>query len=151
MGKRKISTIRFFAEKVSVAPQNGDNTGFHKAGPQWFRDRVEINGTEPDAPAVDIKVFEKMLLQPGFFEPFTCTCGNAGCANIDSFVRCLHKDDLIIMVIRDPLRSPEWTLEEEFEHSCQQRQKFRYKAHLFRRSDISRGLEELKRFYGRAF
>ena len=45
-----------------------------------------------------------MLQAPGDYWPFTCTCGIPEDVNIDFPVRCYHKDDLIIMVIREPLR-----------------------------------------------
>ena len=64
MKQKKLSTIRFFLEQVSKAPLFDDAAGFHKINEQWFRDRVEINGMQPDCPAVDIKEFHKML-QPG--------------------------------------------------------------------------------------
>ena len=97
MKKRKISTIEFFWEHCE--PQYGYDVGFHKINGVWMRARVKINGEEPDCRAIDIREFDKMLAAPGDYEPFTCTCGYMEDADIQYPVRCLHKDDLIILVV----------------------------------------------------
>jgi hypothetical protein len=56
MKTRKISTIEFFLEQCE--PQYEFDVGFHKINGIWMRDRVKINGVEPDCRAVDIREME---------------------------------------------------------------------------------------------
>ena len=54
MKKRDFSTIEFFLERRE--PQYGyDDVGFHNINGVWMRDRVKINGKEPDCRAIDIR------------------------------------------------------------------------------------------------
>ena len=159
MKVRKISTISFLLEKVSKAPLEGYTAGYHQINGEWFRDRVEIDGIRPECPAVDINEFYRMLRSPGDYEPFTCTCGNPECANIDSYVRCLHKGELIVMVIRDPLlcigpcqgckfeKDPGLCPAEHIFWSDCPFLRFRYRAYLFRREDMENELKNLERAY----
>ena len=154
MKERKISTIKIFQEKVPAPLENYDH-GYHKIDGSWFRDRIEIDGIQPDCPAIDIKEFRRILQAPGDYELFTCTCGNAGCIDIDYPVRCRHKQNLIILVIRSPLRSivdctgckfekdPERCPADGIWNTCPFR-KFHYNAYTFRREDIEAELSTLK-------
>lgn len=154
MKEREIEQIEFFFRKASHTPQD-DEIGFRLINGIWMQDRVRINGVEPDCPAVDFKEFEKMLESPGIYEPFTCTCGVSDCHNIDFPVRCLHKDDFLILVIRDPLRRIGPCKGCQFErdpdrcpaeHICYWECPFltyRYRAHVFRKSEISERMKAL--------
>ena len=157
MKTRKISTIEFFWEQCE--PQYGYDVGFHKINGVWMRARVKINGEEPDCRAIDIREFDKMLAAPGDYEPFTCTCGYMEDADIQYPVRCLHKDDLIILVIRDPLRSLGPCEDCEFYgnhgNNCPVDLwfsdcpfiKYKYNALIFRKKDIIDGLKNLRKTY----
>lgn len=159
MAQRKISTIRFFLEKVSEAPVWDECTGYHKINGEWFRDRMEIDGVQPNCPAIDIKEFHRMLSHPGNYDPFTCTCGNSGCADIDFYVRCLHKDDLIIMVCREPLQRKGPCKGCKFENDetlCPAEHiywddcpflTFSYRAYIFQRENIETELLKLEKSY----
>lgn len=96
-----------------------------------------------------------MLQAPGDYWPFTCTCGIPEDVNIDFPVRCYHKDDLIIMVIREPLR---WNppcdfcdkkksseCPDEYEWGRCPDPQFHYHAFRFRKDDIRNGLAALSK------
>ena len=117
--KREISTISFFLEPSDV-PLKDYEMGYYRISGKWFKLQMTIDGVCPDCPAIDIKEFYRMLNAPGDYEPFTCTCGNSGCANIDYYVRCRHKGELMILFIRDPLRGCDPDREDDFDR------KFRY-------------------------
>ena len=159
MKKRDFSTIEFFLERRE--PQYGyDDVGFHNINGVWMRDRVKINGKEPDCRAIDIREFDKMLAAPGEYEPFTCTCGYMEDCNIQYPVRCFHKHDLIILVIRDPLRTigpcDECEFYDDTRNNCPVDYwysdcpfiKYKYHAHIFRREDIIAGLKNLRKMHG---
>lgn len=154
--RRKFDGISFYREVAS--PRFDGDRGYVMIDGIWMRDRVKINGEEPDCPAVDVSEFERMLRKPGDYWPFTCTCGIPEDANIDFPVRCFHHGDLIIMVWRDPLRRvgpcescefyrPKGGFEdcpaEGLFFDCPFLQ-FRYVAHRFRREDIVRELAKLR-------
>ena len=88
MKSRKISSIEFFLEQRE--PQYDYDVGFHKINGIWMRDRVKIDGEEPDCRAIDTREFDKMLAAPGDYEPLTCTCGYMEDCNIQYPVRCFH-------------------------------------------------------------
>ena len=132
--RRKFDGIRFYREVAS--PRFDGDRGYVMIDGVWMRDRVKINGEEPDCPAVDVSEFERMLRKPGDYWPFTSPCGFPPDANIHVPVRCFHKDDMIIMVWRDPLQGGDY-------HDWPSQQ-FRYVAHRFRREDIIKGLAKLR-------
>ena len=150
--RRNLDKIRFFREIAKSPPQYVEDTGYTLIHDQWMRDQIEINGHRPDCPAIDFKEFCKMLQSPGDYWPFTCTCGFPEDACIHFPVRCRHKDDLIILVIREPLRRippcdscnkkksdcPGWYEEE----SCPEPH-FHYQAFRFRKEEIQHGLYSL--------
>ena len=63
MKTRKISSIEFFLEQCE--PQYEYDVGFHKINGIRMRDRVLIDGEEPDCRAIDIREFDKMLAARG--------------------------------------------------------------------------------------
>jgi len=156
--RRKFDGISFYREVAPQPPRPGYEHGYIMIDGVWMRDRVKINGEEPDCPAIDISEFERMLQRPGDYSPFTCTCGIPDDAYIDFPVRCFHKEDTIIMVWRDPLRrvgpceSCEFYRSKGSFEDCPAEGlffdcpflKYRYVAHRFRREDIVRELAKLK-------
>lgn len=155
MKKRKIASIEFFLEPFE--PEDEFDVGSHKINGIWMRDRVKINGEKPDCRAIDIREFEKMLAAPGKYEPFTCTCGHMEDCEIHYPVRCFHKEDFIILIIRDPLRTIGPCADCEFNiHNCPADfwypdcpflEKYKYRAHIFLKSDIADGLKKLRNMY----
>ena len=153
--RRKFDGIRFFREKAKFPPQYTGDVGYILINDQWMTDEVEINGIRPDCPAVDLNEFHKMLQAPGDYWPFTCTCGHPEDADINFPVRCYHKDDLIVMVIREPLR---WNppcdfcdkkksaeCPDEYEWGRCPDPQFHYHAFRFRKDDIRNGLAALSK------
>ena len=158
MKKRDFSSIEFFLEQRE--PQYETDVGFHKINGVWMRDRVKINGEEPDCRAIDIREFDKILASPGKYEPFTCTCGYMEDCDIQYPVRCFHKHDLIILLMRNPLRTigpcetcrfysaDVNTCPADFYFPDCPFLEYRYCAHIFRREDIITGLKNLRNMYG---
>ena len=57
------------------------------------------------ADGLEFGVFADMLEQAGDYFPFCCSyCGESGCDNIFAPIRCFHKADEIILVLREPLQ-----------------------------------------------
>ena len=159
MKKRKIASIEFFLEPCEAGDKF--DVGFHKINGIWMRDGVKINGEEPDCPAVNIREFEKMLAAPGKYEPFTCTCGYMEDCEIHYPVRCFHKEDFIILIIRDPLQTIgpcddcEFFADRIYSDKCPAEfyfpdcpfLEYKYRAHIFLKSDIADGLKKLRGMY----
>lgn len=153
--QRKISTIRFFREEAPRPPSHTFDIGFIKIDGKWMRDRVEIDGKVINcSPAVDFRAFYKMLSFPGLYYPFTCTCDLPWDADIDNPVRCLHKDNLIIMVLREPLINtpPCDTCPDCIDDKCKYdflsgecpvNGPFKYYSLLFDKEKFRQGLEEM--------
>lgn len=154
---RDFSCIEFFVEQCE--PHFETDVGFHLINGVWMRDRVKINGKEPDCRAIDISEFEKMLAAPGDYEPFTCTCGHMEDCSIQYPVRCFHKQNLIIWVMRYPLRTilpcDDCEFDDDNVKSCPAEYlywecpfiKYKYQAYIFRREDIIAGLKNLRKKY----
>ena len=157
--RRKFDDIAFYREVAPSPPLSGSYMcGYLMVDGVWMRDRVKINGEEPDCPAIDFSEFERMLEKPGDYWPFTCTCGIPLDHEIDFPVRCFHKGDTIIMVWRDPLRrvgpckSCEYYRKNGSFEDCPAEGdfsdcpflQFRYVAHRFRREDIVQGLAKIR-------
>ena len=103
MEKHPVDTIR-----ISVAPGKGPLTAMFGAtvmnGVEYMHS-VYINDICIWADGVDITDFEHMLDQPGDYWPFFCSyCGVPGCADIFYPVRCRHRGDQLVLVMREPLQ-----------------------------------------------
>ena len=103
MKERSIDTIR-----ITVTPGETPLTAYYGA---TFKDGVAyvhgvyINDQAIWADGVRIQDFEDMLEAPGDYWPFFCSyCGEPGCEDIFYPVRCRHRGDQVVLVMRDPLR-----------------------------------------------
>lgn len=126
-----------------------------RRGETWFyRITVAINGVPVDATAVAVEEFAKMLRKPGRYWPFTCNCGIPDCDNVDMPVRCYHRRDAVIMVIREPLRQVTFcesiacpdVRDCPFEIGDCPLVIPRYHAYCFERSKLVAGLREVMAF-----
>jgi len=151
--ERGIDKIEFYYAEATNPPLSNCTIGYSCFNKKWMKDSVSINGKQLDVPAVLFSEFELMLERQGDYWPFTCTCDNPGCANIDWPVRCFHKDDLIVLVIRDPVQEclPCETCDEESTCTLNRWQcPYQYKhyhAYCFSRSAMRQSLDNCREIY----
>ncbi len=152
---RTIDTI-----KITVTPGRGPLTPLYgatvKDGVNYIH-AVSINGEHVWGDGVSISSFEDMLQKPGDYWPFFCSyCGEPGCADIFYPVRCFHQDDLLILVIRDPLRDSCFACSEykdceigetDAADNCPKRRPH-YHAYRIRKEQLRQQLEDLRREFG---
>ena len=109
---------------------------------------------------VDLSDFEAMLKAPGDYWPFFCSyCGIPGCAGIFSPVRCFHKDDLLILVVRRPLQDVSCDICEDSGHCAMEKNRDyydcpkcrpHYRAYRIRKEQLRQQLQALKSEFGDA-
>ncbi len=108
---------------------------------------------------VDLSDFEAMLEASGDYWPFFCSyCGEPGCAGIFSPVRCFHKDDLLILVVRRPLLntcdfcddSDQCAMEKNGDSYDCPKCRPHYRAYRIRKEQLREQLQALKSEFGDA-
>ena len=137
MNGRTVDTI-----KITVTPGRGGLTALYgatvKDGVEYMH-HVYINGESIWSDGVSISTFEKMLRKPGDYCPFFCSyCGEPGCVDIFYPVRCFHKADRLILVIRRPLRD-----------SCDcPKRRPRYHAYCIEKEQLRQQIYSLRKEFG---
>ncbi len=155
MDRKTVDTI-----KITVTPGRGGLTALYgatvKDGVEYMH-HVYINGELIWSDGVSISSFEKMLQKPGDYWPFFCSyCGEPGCADIFYPVRCFHKADLLILVIRNPLRDTCLACgeygnceTEETEESCDcPKRRPRYHAFSIEKEQLRQQIADLRKEFG---
>ncbi len=155
MKERAIDVIR-----ITVTPGRGALTALygatHKDGVEYVHS-VYINDEYIWSDGVYLSDFEKMLTTPGDYWPFCCSyCGIPEDVNIFSPVRCRHKGDLLVLLIRRPLQDKCLTcsnqegcsfLENGAEYDCPQFRS-RFRAYCIKKEQLRQQLDELKKEFG---
>ena len=155
MKKRSIDTI-----EITVTPGNTPLSALYGA---TFKDGVayihcvHINGQYIWSDGVDISDFEHMLDKPGDYWPFFCSyCGEPGCADIFYPVRCRHRGDQLVLVIRDPLRDSCFSCKDYEnctiegsgkEDDCPKRRPH-YRAYCIEKEQLRQQLSALRKRFG---
>ena len=146
--------------KIAVTPGRAGLTAQHgvtvKDGVEYMH-HVYINGDLVWSDGVSIASFEDMLKKPGDHWPFFCSyCGEPGCVDIFHPVRCFHKADRLILVIRRPLQDTCLICGkygnceiEETEASCDcPERRPRYHAYCIKKEQLRQQLADLRREFG---
>ena len=155
MKKRSVDTI-----KITVTPGRGGLTALYgatvKDGVEYMHS-VFINGVNIWSDGVDITDFERMLNTPGDYWPFFCSyCGEPGCADIFYPVRCRHRGDQLILVMRDPLQDNCFSCgdyddcskcDTDERYDCPKRRPH-YHAYCIEKEQLRRQLFDLRKEYG---
>ncbi len=116
MNKRTIDTIKLTVTPTCRTWEDDWRAELYDGREVWFASTiidgiryihtVYINDKCIWEDGVYLSAFEEMLRKPGDYWPFTCSCcGEPSDADIQYPVRCRHRGDQIILVIRDPLQS----------------------------------------------
>ena len=155
MKQRTIDTI-----KITVTPRRGGLTALYgatvKDGVEYIH-HVYINGESIWSDGISISTFEDMLRKPGDYWPFFCSyCGEPGCVDIFYPIRCFHKDDLLILVIREPLRDTCFDCGkygncgiEETEGACDcPKRQARYRAYCIKKEKLRQQIANLRKEFG---
>ena len=104
MSSHELEIIEFFIEPIKGSAL-GAYYGVTEIDCKTYWNRYCINGKFLGADGLEFGTFAEMLENPGDYFPFCCSyCGVSGCDNIFAPIRCFHKADEIILVIRDPLQ-----------------------------------------------
>lgn len=146
MEKHQLETIKF-----SVKPSSGgDSYGITMINGRIYRNQCSINDEFLGVDGLIFDVFAEMLEKPGDYWPFCCSyCGISGCDSIFVPIRCFHKEDEVILVIRDPLQEEcvfckkhrECDISSPF--TCDMAHPV-YRAHRFSKEQMRQALESCK-------
>ena len=144
MSKHELETIEFSIEPYS--PNDTAYFGITEINGKKYCNKCSINGKIIASDGIYFEIFADMLNRPGDYFPFCCSyCGDSGCANIFVPVRCFHKADEIILVIREPLQE-ECIFCEKYEKCqssvfmCGEAHPI-YRAHRFSKKQMRQALE----------
>ena len=106
---------------------------------------------------VSISDFEDMLKTPGDYWPFFCSyCGVPECDDILYPVRCRHRGDQLVLIIRDPVQDTCVSCDEygncplgepESAYDCPKRSP-RYHAYCIQKEQLRQQLSELRKQFG---
>ena len=147
MSTHELEIIEFFIEPIKGSA-SGAYYGVTEIDCKTYWNRCCINGKFLGADGLEFGTFAEMLENPGDYFPFCCSyCGEAGCDNIFAPIRCFHKVDEIILVIRDPLQGQCLFCEKESackfggdEFMCDMAHPV-YRAHRFSKKQMRQALE----------
>lgn len=155
MKKRSVDTI-----KLNVTPGEGSLTAYHgatvKDGIRYIHS-VFINGKYVWSDGVSISDFEDMLDKPGDYWPFFCSfCGEPGCADIFYPIRCRHRGDQLVLVIRDPLQDncfsckdyENCTIEGSGKEDDCPKRRPQYRAYCIKKEQLRQELSALRKRFG---
>ena len=146
MSKHELETIEFSIEPYS--PNYTAYFGITEINGKKYCNKCSINGKIIASDGIYFEIFADMLNRPGDYYPFCCSyCGESGCASIFVPVRCFHKADEIILVIREPLQEHCLFCEKESdckfggdEFMCDMAHPV-YRAHRFSKNQMRQALE----------
>lgn len=151
MKKHELETIVFSIKPVTSSPLT-TLYGVTEINGKDYWNQCYINGEHLGSDGMEFSEFEDMLKKPGNYFPFCCSyCGIPECSNIFIPIRCFHKADEIILVIREPLTDQCQTCDCFMEKSCKfDYDKFFcsmpppiYRAHRFSKSQMQDALQRV--------
>ena len=145
MSNHELEIIEFFIKPIKN-PAISAYYGITKIDGKTYLNKCCINGKELASDGLYFKEFTNMLATPGDYFPFCCSyCGDSGCANIFVPIRCFHKQDEIVLVIREPSQE-ECIFCEKYEKCqsgvfmCGEAHPI-YRAHRFSKKQMRQALE----------
>lgn len=155
MKTRKLDTL-----KITVTPGQSTHTALYGATSrdgEKYNHGVCIDDEYIWSNGVRIRDFADMLNTPGDYWPFFCSyCGEPGCADIFYPVRCFHKEDLLVLVIRRPLQDT--CIECENSGKCEMEQnrdafvcpkrRPHYRAYCIPKDEVRQQLAALEKEFG---
>lgn len=146
MEKHPVEKIAFVKSPVQCVVDYGGS----RIGNQNYIHYFTLDGKKITGDGMDFGSFYGMLEEPGDYWPFCCRfCGLSECAGIFMPIRCFHRGDEIILVIREPLWDACSACDREEEcknpDACPDRH-FRYRAHRVKKAQMRAALDELERW-----
>lgn len=156
MKKRSVDTIKIIV-KPEANPLHSLLYGATVKDGVYYSHLVYINDECIWGDGVSIADFEAMLEKPGDYWPFFCSyCGEPADAGIFFPIRCFHRGDQLVLVIRDPLQDVCVSCDEysdcplgesDSAYECPKRSPL-YHAHIIQKEQLRQQLFELRKEFG---